>query len=128
MVYLTVNLSPSLTGVLGTLSLGSGDIIYPLIDLPPSDNGAISAFVGVANPELEFTVIFPEQTVEGVTYGETASEFFDLVTNVLVNVTLTPKAVTPPPPVPPPMPGLGLGVLVAFVAGVFILGKKKKKK
>lgn len=127
MVYIVINLTPLLTGIRGTLSLGAGEVVYPLIDLPPSENGAISVFVTVANPELEYTVIFPEQTIEGVTYSETASQFFTLITNALVNVTLTPKAVTPPPPEIPPISGLGLGLLVAVIAGVFIFTQKKKK-
>ena len=119
MPYLTVNLTPTLTGVLGTLSLISGETVYPLIELPPSDNGFISVFVTVTDPTVDFAVIFPQQTLEGVTYAETASTVFTLITNVLVNVTLTPKPVIPIPTVS------GLGLLVAIVAGVFIFAKKK---
>lgn len=121
MPYLTVNLTPSLTGIRGTLSLISDETVYPLIDLPPSDNGFISTFITVANPELDFAVIFPQQTIEGITYAETASRLFTLITNALINVTLTPKAVTAPP-----ISGLGLGLLLAIVAGAFIFTKKKK--
>ncbi|KKL18756.1 hypothetical protein LCGC14_2472350 [marine sediment metagenome] len=126
MVQLAVNLTPLLTGVQGTLYLISGETVYPLYDLPPSIDGFISFGISVSDPMADFAIIFPEQTIEGVTYGETASTFFNLVTNALVNVILTPKADIPPPPEVPPMTGLGLGLLVAVVAGVFIFGKKKK--
>lgn len=118
MPYLTVNLTPALTGALGTLCLTFEGTVYPLIDLPPSDNGVVSTFIVVTAPESDFFVLFPEQTVEGVTYGEAASSLFNLITNVMVNVTLTPKAVTP---IPVPA---GLGILAAIAAAVFIFGKK----
>ena len=119
MPYVTVNLTPPLTGAQGTICFISGETVYPLLDLPPSDYGAISFFIAVSAPELDYAVIFPEQTVDGVTYLETSSELFNLITNVMLNVTLTPKAVTPPP-VP-----VNIGVLVAVaVAGVLLLGKK----
>ncbi len=120
MVQLVINLTPTLTGVLGTLYLISGETIHRIIDLPPSVDGFISFGVAVSNPNRDFTIIFPEQTIEDITYAEAASESFNLLTNVLVNVTLTPKAVTPPTI-------SGLGLLVAIVAGVFFLSKKKKK-
>lgn len=120
MVQLVVNLTPLLTGARGTLYLISGDTVHRIIDLPPSIDGFITFGILVANPNRDFTLIFPEQTLEGITYAEAASGSFNLVTNVLVNVTLTPKAVTPPTVAAP------LGLLLAIVAGAFIFTKKKK--
>lgn len=117
MPYLTVNLTPPLTGALGTLYLISGETVYPILNLPPSDNGVISTFITVSAPEMDYAVIFPEQTIEGITYDETASTLFNLITNVMIGVTLTPKAVIP-------IPMSGLGVLVAVAAALFIFGKK----
>ena len=122
MVQLAVNLTPLLTGAQGTLYLISGETVYPLYDLPPSIAGFTSFGISVSDPMADFAIVFPEQTIEGITYGEVASELFNLITNVMVNVTLTPKAVTPPSIV-----AGSLGLLVAIVAGVFIFTKKKKK-
>ena len=117
MPYLTVNLTPPLTGALGTLYLTYEGTIYPIIDLPPSDAGVISTFITVSAPESDYFVLFPEQTVEGIPYAEAASSIFNLITNIMIGVTLTPKAITP-------LPVSGLGVLVAVAAALFIFGKK----
>lgn len=117
MPYITINLTPLLTGALGTLYLTYEGTVYPILDLPPSENGTISTFIAVSAPEDDYFVLFLEQTVEGVTYAEAASSIFNLITNVMIGVTLTPTAITPPT-----MPGLG--ILVAIAAGVFILSQK----
>jgi len=117
MPYLTVNLLPPLTGVQGTLYFTYEDIIEPLLNLPPSIDGVTTVFIAVSAPEADYIVIFPEQTIEGVTYAEASSEFFNLITNVMVGVTLTPKAVIP-------VTG-SMGILAAVAAAAFILTKKK---
>ncbi|KKM99098.1 hypothetical protein LCGC14_1151290 [marine sediment metagenome] len=102
MVQLTVNLSPPLTGVQSKLHLIVGDAVYPVIDLPPSVNGLISMGISVSSPELDYAVILPEQTVEGVAYLETMSTLFNLLSDVTLSMTLTP--VTEPEPPTPPIP------------------------
>ncbi len=96
MVQITVNLSPSLTGAQSKLYLVVGDAIYPIIDLPPSQNGVISSSIAVSSPELDYTLIFPEQTIEGIAYVETMSSLFNLISDVVLNMILEP--VTPPTP------------------------------
>ncbi len=100
MVQLTVNLSPPLTGAQSKLHLVVGDAVYPVIDLPPSANGIINISIGVSSPQLDYAVILPEQTVEGVAYAETMSTIFNLLSNVTLNLTLTPVN-EPEPPTPP---------------------------
>ena len=119
MVQLTVNLSPLLTGVQGKLFLVVGEEIYPVIDLPLSVNGLISVSIAVSSPELDYTVIFPGQTIEGVTYREIMSPLFNLVSDVALNVTLTP--VTEPEPPLPPVESLLLTIGSA-VTGIVLIG------
>ncbi|GAJ03131.1 unnamed protein product, partial [marine sediment metagenome] len=69
-------------------------------------------------PEANYVVIFPQQTIDGITYAEASSELFNLITDVMTGVTLTPKPVTP-------VTG-SLGILAAVAAVAFILTKKKK--
>ncbi len=102
MVQLTVNLSPSLTGAQSKLYLVVGDAIYPVIDLPPSQNGVIDINITTSSPSLDYAVILPEQTIEGVAYREVMSTLFNLVSDVTLNMVLTP--VTEPEPPPPPIP------------------------
>ena len=121
MGYLIVNLLPPLTGVRGTLYFTYEGTVQPLLDLPPSVNGVVTTYIATSAPEADYVVIFPEQTIEGVTYAEASSELFNLITNVMIGVTLQPKEVVPPTPV------LGsLGILAAVAAAAFILTKKKK--
>ena len=117
MVRLTVNLMPPLTGVQGKLYLVVGEEIYPIIDLPLSQNGIISVSIAVSSPELDYAVIFPAQTIEGVTYAEVMSPLFNLILDVTLDMTLTG-------PEPPPAP-MNIGVLVAVAAGLYLLFGKK---
>jgi len=119
MVRLTVNLSPPLTGVQGSLYLVVGEEIYPVIDLPLSQNGVISISIAVSSPELDYAVIFPGQTIEGVTYREIMSPLFNLLTDVTLNMTLTP--VTEPEPPLPPVDSLLLTIGSA-VTGIVLIG------
>ena len=119
MVQLTVNLSPLLTGVKGKLYLAAGEEIYPVIDLPLSQNGVISISIAVSSPELDYAVIFPGQTIEGVTYREIMSPLFNLLTDVTLNMTLTP--VTEPEPPLPPVDSLLLTIGSA-VTGIVLIG------
>lgn len=121
MVQLTVNLSPPLTGVQSKLHLIVGDAVYPVIDLPPSVNGLISMGISVSSPELDYAVILPEQTIEGVAYREVMSQLFNLVSDVTLNIVLTP--VTEPEPPPPPMPPAEsmLSAIGSAVTGIVLL-------
>ncbi len=99
MVQLTINLSPPLTGAQSKLHLIVGDAVYLVIDLPPSVNGLISMGISVSSPELDYAVILPEQTLEGVAYREVMSQLFTLVSDVTLNIVLTPVT-EPEPPTP----------------------------
>ncbi len=90
MVNLTVYLTPELTGALGKLVYIYGDTVYPIINLPASVDGVITSGVAVSSPELDFAVLFLEQTVGGVKYAEVMSSLFNLLSDVNVNVTLEP--------------------------------------
>lgn len=101
MVQITVNLTPPLTGVEGTLHLVIGEQIYPIINLPLSENGIISGGIAVSSPDLDYAIIIPKQTIDGVTYLETMSTLFNLLSNVNINMILPPE--TPPKPPTPPV-------------------------
>lgn len=101
---LDIQLTPQLTGVIGTLNLVYTGIYYPIFDLPPSDFGRITASVSVGSPESEYAVTFLETEIDGVRYQATETSLFNLVENVTIIMTLEP--VTPPEPPPePPSPG-----------------------
>ena len=121
MVQLTVNLSPPLTGAQSKLHLIVGDAVYPVIDLPPSVNGLISMGISVSSPELDYAVILPEQTIEGVAYREVMSQLFTLISDVTLNIVLTP--VTEPEPPTPPMPPAEsmLSAIGSAVTGIVLL-------
>ncbi len=116
MVILTVNLSPPLTGAQSKLYLIIGDEATAIIDLPPSANGVMSISIGVSGPELDFAVIFPAQTVEGVAYLESRSQLFNLVSDITLNMTLTPVT-EPEPPTPPPTIEYPLPAITSAIAG-----------
>lgn len=63
--------------------------------MPTSVDGIISASVGVTSPSLVYVLVFPEQTIGGVTYRETESARFDLLNDVFLNVVLRPTGVLP---------------------------------
>ncbi len=116
MVILTINLSPPLTGAQSKLYLIIGSEASPLIDLPPTANGVMSASIGVSGPVLDYAVIFPAQTVEGVAYLETMSTLFNLVSDVTLNMTLNPVT-EPEPPTPPiesPLPAIASAIVGAL--------------
>ena len=98
---LTINLTPQLTGVIGTLNLVYTGIYYPLIDLPPSDFGLISVTVSVGSPESEYAVTFLETEIDGVRYQATETPLFNRVTAVTIVLTLEPVTPPEPPPEPP---------------------------
>ncbi len=117
MVILTINLSPPLTGAQSKLYYVIGGEATALIDLPPSANGVTRISIGVSNPELDFAVIFPAQTVEGVAYREAMSTLFNLVSDVTLSMTLTPVTEPKPPSPTPPTESL-LPAVVSAIAGV----------
>ncbi len=116
MVILTVNLSPPLTGAQSKLYVVIGGEASPLVDLPPTANGVTSISIAVSGPELDFAVIFPAQTVEGVAYLETMSPLFNLVSDVTLNVTLEPVT-EPEPPTPPPTIESPLPAIASAITG-----------
>ncbi len=121
---ITINLTPQLTGVIGTLNLVYAGIYYPIFDLPPSEFGLITASVSVGSPESEYAVTFLETVVDGVRYQATETPLFNLVTSVSINLTLEPVEVPPPPPprTGPTIPfaelvvpvGVGIGMMWLF--------------
>lgn len=117
MPYLIVNLTPPLTGVYGTLYFTYEGAVEPLMNLPPSVDGVVTTFIATTAPEADYVVIFPQQTIDGITYAEASSELFNLISNAMTSVTLTPK------PVIPVMGSLGILAVIAAVA--FFLTKKK---
>lgn len=110
MVLLTVNLTPPLSGAQGKLYLVYGDNTYPIIDLPFSQEGIITTSIAVSSPQLDYAVILPEQTINGVKYYETMSTLFHLVSNVTISMTL--ESETPPPPPPPPAGEVNIAIPV----------------
>lgn len=118
MVQITVNLSPPLTGAQSKLYLVVGDVVYPVIDLPPSANGIISISIGVSSPDLDYAVIFPAQTVEGVAYLETMSTVFNLLSDVTLNMILEP--VTEPEPPTPPSESM-MSAIGSAVTGIVLI-------
>ena len=123
---LTINLTPQLSGVIGTLNLVYTGIYYPLLDLPLSEFGLISVGVSVGSPESEYAVVFLETEIDGVRYQATETPLFNLVNSVTIDLTLEPVTPPEPPPVPPsPGPtipfaelvvpaGVGLGLMWLF--------------
>ncbi len=118
MVQLTVNLSPPLTGAQSKLYYVIGGEATALIDLPPTANGVMSVNVNVTGPQLDFAVIFPAQTVEGVAYREAMSTLFNLLSDVTLSMTLTP--VTEPPTTPPTIESL-LPAVASAIAGALVV-------
>ena len=63
-------------------------------------DGNASMSVGTTAPESTYAVVYHKQTIGGVTYREAESPLFNLLTDVEVNLTLTPAEEEPPPPAP----------------------------
>ena len=82
-----------------------GLILDPLLDLPPSDFGRITASVSVGSPESEYAVTFLETEIDGVRYQATETPLFNLIENVTIILTLEPVTDPEPPPPEPPPPG-----------------------
>lgn len=120
MVQITVSLTPQLTGVQGKLHMVIGDQIYPVINLPLSENGIISGGIAVSSPELDYAVIIPEQTINGIIYLESMSTLFNLLSNVNLNMILEPKF--PPTPPTPPLPPVEYGsIAVPAILGLVVM-------
>ncbi len=69
--------------------------------------------ISTSAPELEYAVIFPEQTIEGVTYIETMSKLFNLLSNVTLNMILAPVTEPEPPKL--------TEIVASFVTGVVLI-------
>jgi len=117
MVNLTVYLDPPLTGALAKLYYIVEGIYFHAIDLPTSVDGIINIGIG-ADPTLVYILVFPQQTIGGVTYRETESETFNLLNDVVLYVTLEP--VSEPPTPPKPITAL-LEMVIPLIAGVAII-------
>ncbi len=98
MVLVKVNLTPPVSGIMSKLFLVFGEELYPVIDLPPSSSGVISAGIGIGSPELDYVIIVPSQIVEEVEYREVRTRTFNLLSDVNLNLALDP--VGPPTPTP----------------------------
>ena len=121
---ITINLTPQLTGVIGTLNLVYTGIYYPIFDLPPSEFGVIIGGVSVGSPESEYAVVFLETEVDGVLYQATETPLFNLVGDVSINLTLEPVDGTePPPPTPGPIPYAELLVPIGIGTALILLAK-----
>lgn len=124
MVLITVHLTPPVTGAKSKLFLVIGQDIHPIIDLPLSTNGVIEASIGISSPQLDYVIILQEQTIEGVAYFGARSAMFNLVSDVTLNMILTPVSPEPPPPPPPPppVPPVEYGnIVVPTIVGVLAL-------
>ncbi len=121
MVILTVNLSPSLTGAQSKLYYVVGGEATAIINLPPSANGVTRASIGVSGPQLDYAVIFPAQTVEGVAYSEAMSQLFNLASDVTLNMTLTPVTEPEPPTPTPPAESLLQAVASVIVGALGVI-------
>lgn len=120
MVILTVNLNPPVTGIESKLYLVFGSGTQPIIDLPISVNGIIDASIGISGAHLDYTIIIPEQTLEGVTYRGSQSPVFKLVSDVTLSMNLNPLTPpTTPPTTPPPLPPVEYGdIVVPAILGI----------
>ena len=107
---ITINLTPQLTGVIGTLNLVYTGTYYPLLDLTPSEFGVIIGGVSVGSPESEYAVTFLETEIDGIRYQATETPLFNLVSDVSINLTLEP--VDAPEPEPEPTPSVPYAELV----------------
>jgi len=124
MVLITVNLTPPVTGAKSKLFLVIGQDVHPIIDLPLSVNGVIDASIGISSPQLDYVIILQEQTIEGVAYFGARSAMFNLVSDVILNMILTPVSPEPPPPPPPPPPVPPVeyaNIVVPTIVGVLAL-------
>ena len=116
MANLTVNLSLPLTGLKGTLYFtyfdGENWKRQWVFDLPDSVDGVVTGYFSDIPAPNEFVVVFPEQTVNGVTYKEAITARFTLVGDIVLSVTLEPTT----PPIPPiNVKTLFVPLLVGFV-------------
>jgi len=129
MVTLTIRLTPPLTGIAGDLYYIYDENYYYLMPLgETSTNGLIEVTLTTSAPQMEYAVIFPEQTVEDTTIYETGTPRFNLTSNVTLNITLKTEAPpTPPPPPSPPIkmkiPYMALPPLIAGAVLVYVFGR-----
>ena len=93
MVAITINLSPPLSGVLGSLYLVTGEIYNKIFDLPLTENGVIDADITTGYPELDYIILFPGPTVDGVSYMDAETPLFNLLSAHTFNITLVPVEV-----------------------------------
>ena len=121
MVVLTINLTPPLTGVAGDIYYIYDENYYFLMPLAKtSTNGLIEVALGTSAPEMDYAVIFPEQTVEGVTILETGTPRFNLTSDVTLNITLNTEI---PPPEKMKIPYIALAPIITGLVLVYIIGR-----
>ena len=109
---LTINLTPQLSGVIGTLNLVYTGIYYPIFDLPPSEFGLIDASVAVGSPESEYTVVFLATEVDGILYEANETPLFNLLSDLSIDLTLVPVGSPEPEPEPEPIPTIPYAELI----------------
>ena len=118
MPVVTVYLTPPLTGALGKIYLVYEGQRFSSIDLPPTISGAVTVSIGSSDPSSTYVVVYPQQTVGGVTYREAESTTFDLLSDVTRYMALTPIGEEPPPPGEAAFPWM---LIPPLIAGAFLL-------
>jgi len=121
MPTITIYIDPPRTGILGKLYYIVSGVYYSLTDLPTSIDGVIIAGVGTNYPELTYIVVFPRQTVNGVTYEETKSTTFNLYGDITLEVALIPVAPTTPLT---PLSGIVIATQLAVGLGLVFFKRK----
>lgn len=91
LILLYVMIHPPLTGVKSELWYKVEDIIGKLTPLPDSVDGIIDIGLGSTSPEYSYFIRVPEQTINGVTYMSVDSNFFNLLTDTYIDITMIPK-------------------------------------
>ena len=120
MVVITVNFTPPLSGIAGTLYLVTGEVYNRIMDVPLSQNGVMDADIITAYPDLSYAIVFPEQTIGGVNYLRSQTPLFNLTSPKTFNITLETIPVNGNGPTPPfevksiAVPGIA-GILLMFL-------------
>ncbi len=130
MVNIRVNFTPTLTGIKGEIWVGflvGGEIVwYYIMDVPPSVDGVMDFGYADGARLSPHRIIFPEQTINGVTYQEARTGDFFTQDDITFNINLT--AVEPPPPeIPPTKDILPILAVIGVVVAAALIYKRSKR-
>jgi len=103
LITATINLTPALTGVIGEMWIDFSGQWYYVMPTPASIAGVITVGYDDSSPTIPHKIILPEQTIGGITYLQIETPTFDLLSDPVFNLQLTPKE--EPPPNGEPTPG-----------------------